>query len=347
MKKRDKKEKKNSRFRDICGEAFGELFAYAVIGTFGLLGLWLLKNLGLNMKNIDGDLIFLIGLAVMLLLAFAVAYLNKLYYRIKRGKIMKDEIKITFLGTCACDFSPRLKDELKDRFDNNARRSSAMLIDNRFLIDCGPHTLDALRIAGISSKAISDVIITHTHSDHYDPKSINELARGRVIPLNIWASEEADLAALNGVEIKRMRKMTRYTLDDGISVTGLPANHDHAASPQHIYFCKNGKKVFYGCDGAWLLNQTYYFLKDKKLDLAVLDCTTGDYEGDFRMGEHNSIPMLRVMLPSLRTFKVIDEHTEVYFSHLAPSLHAPHEETAKIADEMGAKVARDGLEFSV
>ena len=115
----------------------------------------------------------------------------------------------------------------------------------------------------------------------------------------------------------------------------------------HSASCKNGKKVFYGCDGAWLLNQTYYFLKDKKLDLAVLDCTTGDYEGDFRMGEHNSIPMLRVMLPSLRTFKVIDEHTEVYFSHLAPSLHAPHEETAKIADEMGAKVARDGLEFSV
>ena len=65
------------------------------------------------------------------------------------------------------------------------------------------------------------------------------------------------------------------------------------------------------------------------------------------MGEHNSIPMLRVMLPSLRTFGVIADNTKVYFSHLAPSLHASHSETEKIAVEMGAHVAYDGLEIQV
>ena len=30
--------------------------------------------------------------------------------------------KITFLGTCACDFSPRLKTDCRDRFDNDAYR---------------------------------------------------------------------------------------------------------------------------------------------------------------------------------------------------------------------------------
>jgi hypothetical protein len=88
-------------------------------------------------------------------------------------------------------------------------------------------------------------------------------------------------------------------------------------------------------------------LERRRLDLAVLDATMGDYDGDYRIGEHNSIKMLRVMLPSLKKVEIIDEHTKVYFSHLAPSLHASHIETEKIANEIGASVAYDGLELEI
>jgi phosphoribosyl 1,2-cyclic phosphate phosphodiesterase len=251
-------------------------------------------------------------------------------------------MKITFLGTCACDFSPRLSGDLKDRFDRDVRRSSSMLIDDRFLVDLGPHTLNALKIADVDVSRITDLFITHTHSDHYDPKSINELAKSVSRTLNVWASEDADLSALVGVSVKKMKKLTSYAPHTDLSVTPLSANHDKNAAPQHLYFCRNGKKAFYGCDGAWLLNDTYYFLRDKKLDLCVLDCTTGDYEGDFRMGEHNSIPMVRLLLPSLRTIGAIEEKTVIYLSHIAPSLHVPHERTVEIANAFGAKVAFDG-----
>ena len=144
-----------------------------------------------------------------------------------------------------------------------------------------------------------------------------------------------------------MKPFAQYCLNNGITVTGMDANHDASAYPQHLLFKKNDKSIFYGCDGAWLLNTTYYALQNAKLDMMVLDCTTGDYEGDYRMGEHNSIPMLRVMLPSLRAFGVINEKTKVYFSHLAPSLHASHSETEKIANKMGAHVAYDGLQIQI
>jgi hypothetical protein len=88
-------------------------------------------------------------------------------------------------------------------------------------------------------------------------------------------------------------------------------------------------------------------LERRRLDLAVLDCTMGDYDGDYRIGEHNSIKMLRVMLPSLKKVEIIDEHTKVYFSHLAPSLHKPHDETVEIMKEIGASVAYDGLEIEI
>ena len=42
------------------------------------------------------------------------------------------------------------------KFDYDARRSSSILIDGEILVDCGIHTLDSLRIAGIDYDKISD-----------------------------------------------------------------------------------------------------------------------------------------------------------------------------------------------
>ena len=256
-------------------------------------------------------------------------------------------MKIKFLGTCAYDYSPRLEGDLKDSFDLDARRSSSMLIDGQILVDCGTHTQSSLDIAGVCYNDITDLVITHLHCDHFEPKNIEKIAKNRHIPLRLWVREDANVEKIEGVEIKRMPLYTPCELPNGAKITGMRANHDEKACPQHLLIEKDSKSIFYGCDGAWLLNTTYYHLNRRKLDLAVLDCTMGDYDGDYRIGEHNSMQMLRVMLPSLKTVEIIDDHTKVYFSHLAPSLHAPHEKTEQIANQMGAHVAYDGLELEI
>ena len=93
---------------------------------------------------------------------------------------------------------------------------------------------------------------------------------------------------------------------------------------------KYGKQFLYALNGAWFLTESYKYLKDRNLDMMVIDATCGDYVGDYRMGEHNSIPMLRLMLPSLKTWGVINDGTKVYMTHLAPRLHLPHEETVAL-----------------
>ena len=75
--------------------------------------------------------------------------------------------KITFLGTCACDFSPRLKTDLKDKFDKDARRSSAILIGESTLVDCGMHILDELRISGTDPAKIKDILSLLTSASFY------------------------------------------------------------------------------------------------------------------------------------------------------------------------------------
>ena len=252
-------------------------------------------------------------------------------------------MEILFLGTCACDYSPKLNDEFFNTFDLDARRSSCLLMEGKYLIDCGAHALDSLRIAGINFSAISDIFISHLHSDHYNSNHIQEIANSKKDKLRVWVKEGVVLPSMKNVEVVSMTCGEKYTVDDGFVVMGLQANHDSKAFPQHFLFDVDGKSFLYACDGAWVCVDTYYRLKDAKLDLFVVDATCGDYLGDYRVGEHNCIPMLRVLMPSLKNFGVITDDTQIYLSHIAPSLHKPHKEIEQSVQSNGWKVAYDGL----
>lgn len=254
-------------------------------------------------------------------------------------------MKIYFLGTCACNYSPRLKGDCKDCFDKNARRSSSVLLDEKYLIDCGDHCLESLRISATDTSKITDIFITHLHSDHFNAGYIETLAQGKNQPIRLWVREDANLSELKNVEIKRMKNAQQYFVNEEMSITGLQANHDPNSYPQHFLFKINDKKFLYACDGAWFLTDTYDYLKNQRLDLLVLDATCGEKEGEYRIAEHNTLPMIRLMLPSLKTVGIIDEHTQIYLSHIAPSLHKPHEEIENSVKNDGLKVAYDGLEL--
>ena len=249
---------------------------------------------------------------------------------------------IQFLDTCACDFSPKLENEFKDSFDKDARRASAVLLNGKYLIDSGPHILDSLRISGANVDEITDIFVTHVHDDHFDIQKVKELAKDRKKPIRIWLREDTCLPPIENTEYIKMTPYTKYEAENGLFVTGVNANHDETAFPQHLIIEKDEKKIFYGCDGGWLLSKTYNFLRKADFDLMVLDCTMGDYIGDYRIFEHNSISTLRQMLPTLRNEKIITEKTKVVFSHIAPSLHKPHNELVDIARELFADVAYDG-----
>ena len=250
-------------------------------------------------------------------------------------------MEIRFLGTCACDYSPKLKTEFKDKFDADARRSSCVLINKGILVDCGEHTLDSMRIAGVKKEDITDIVITHLHDDHFNEKNIESIAASCVRKLRLWVRDDAVLPEMNGVEIMRMQRKVAYELSEGVFVTGLIANHDETTFPQHLYFEREGKSFFYGCDGAWLVYDTFTWLYRKKITLFVFDGTCGDYSGDFRMAEHNSIPMIRLMLPSLKTVDAITDDTLIFISHIAPSLHKTHKETTELLKNDKINVAYD------
>ena len=96
-----------------------------------------------------------------------------------------------------------------------------------------------------------------------------------------------------------------------------------------------------------MLNESFRKMRGRCFDLLILACTMGDYDGDSRISEHNSIPMVRMLLKSFATVGITGQNSRVYLSHLAPSLHKLHAETEKICAQFGAQVAYDGLALKV
>lgn len=135
--------------------------------------------------------------------SFSLVFLCALRYndsRHIRKKQKGGNMEFLFLGTCACDYSKKLEKEFRDRFDKDARRSSCALLDGKILIDCGEHTLQSLEISATDCQKITDIFITHFHSDHFNRSHIEQLAKiaGGV---RLWVQENATLAPIDGVEI--------------------------------------------------------------------------------------------------------------------------------------------------
>ena len=225
-------------------------------------------------------------------------------------------MKITFLGTGAADW---IFDKHKNT--DGFRRNSSLLIDDCFLIDPGADVPNAFSTFGKSADAIKYIINTHAHSDHYNEQVCSDLRRAHFYPMN--AGEVLSLGI--------------YT------VTALPANHPTCSSGTVHFIISDGKsKLFYGLDGAWLLYDEVRAIQDNGIDLAVFDATIGDVPGDYRIFEHNNLNMVVEMKTTLEKYI-----KRVFISHMARTLHTPHDELVARMSPYGIEVAFDGCELEI
>ena len=253
-------------------------------------------------------------------------------------------MKITFLGTGAADFLPSLADSDRFTVSRDIRRCTVTQLGEDTLIDCGPHLTDELKLHGISADQIKNILVTHLHGDHFCPSELKKLQAARGGTLHVWHNEAEQMPPVDGVVYHPMQMFRPYAAG-ALTVTPLPANHVRNAV--HYSIEGDGKRLFYGCDGAWFLTETFAYMMGRNYDAMILDATVGDYTGDYRLAEHNSIPMLRLMLPSFRTCKIAGPHTKLILDHLARTLHKSHAETCALVERDGFVVAYDGMTLEV
>ena len=239
-------------------------------------------------------------------------------------------MKLTFLGTGAADWNgPDERGEY--------RRLTSTLLDGALLIDVTRTVLDEIA----DPAAITDVFFTHSHGDHFDPEALKTLAPCRVYAHESWAEAiEGD-----GLTVIPLR-VGQPVEAAGFTVTPMPSNHSTQRANEttlHYLLEKDGKRLLYATDGAWLLNAEHHIIGDRTLDAVVFDATIGDgHEGDFRVFEHNSLDMIRIMLMTMLKTGRLKGGAPVFLTHLARTLNAPQDELERHIKRPFV-VCRDGL----
>ncbi len=261
-------------------------------------------------------------------------------------------MEILFLGTGAADWVDADFVE-----GTEYRRWSSALIDGELLIDPGPHIFHYAETNGSPElyNNVKNVIITHSHQDHFNAKTILALSR---ISAPTFYGDAACLRKLRTklteeelAEIKFVSVDCFEVLDLGDHrVSSFPSNHltsDPDEKTRNYMIEADGKRMFYGLDGAWLLTSVWNKLRGLHFDAMVLELTIGDLPGNYRTFSHTSIPMLEIMLAAFRENGCLNGESSVYCSHMAKTLHTDHETLKARLAPLGAVPVYDGLSIKV
>ncbi len=261
-------------------------------------------------------------------------------------------MELLFLGTGAADWA------VEDFVEGTEyRRWSSTLIDGELLIDPGPHIFHFAETTGRHDlfNGIKNVIITHSHGDHFNPQSALKLSR---ISAPTFYGDEACLRKLRAKlteeelsEISFVALECFETVELGkYRVTSFPSNHltsDKDEKTRNYMVEADGKRLFYGLDGAWMLTAVWNAIRGLRFDAMVLELTIGDLPGNYRTFSHMSIPMLEIMLATFRENGCLDDGSAVYCSHMAKNLHSEHEALKARLSPMGVTPAYDGFSIKI
>lgn len=203
-------------------------------------------------------------------------------------------MKLQYLGTAAAEGWPgifcRCENCAKayDAGGRNIRSRSQACIDGKLLIDFPPDTFHHMISHRVDLSTISDVIVTHSHMDHFFPDDFwcrNKFISFNVDPevpvLTVHGGEAVGrlFASRGGVKPERavFSPIEKYAPKQigSYTVIGMSADHDQNASPM-IYVISDGEKtILYAHDTGYFLDDVWQYIAEHRLrfDLVSLDCT--------------------------------------------------------------------------
>lgn len=258
-------------------------------------------------------------------------------------------MKLLFLGTGAADWDAS-QAHLGDHTALQ-RRTTSVLVNQDLLIDPNPTVPEAMASFGADGGKIRNVLISHSHGDHYSPDTLLWLAADHPVTVYGDGGYPQKLPRHPNLTFVPVEQGREY-LAGGYRVTALRSTHTVEESGEqtlHYLLTDGEKNLFYGCDGAWMLPTTFEAMSARRYDCMILDATFGDDAQLYRIpGEkiffyHNNTTMLRMLRAAFLNAGCADERTVFVADHLARA-YFPDGERARMAFRpLGYLPAWDGM----
>ncbi len=246
-------------------------------------------------------------------------------------------MKLQFIGTGAADF------DWSRYGEKGILGSCATLIDDHILLDCGTTAAKALERFNIDPEKITDVVITHNHSDHFDPEVLKMLADGR--KLRLYASEEVCGKVCDFCETFPVHHGKIFMVGD-YRFTALPADHpvEDPAEETFLYVIEHDcKTLLYALDTANITGAALNLIGDRFFDGIVWDATCAN-DANLWMDFYHSNPVaFRKIRKSFTVLGKMKSSCKVIFSHRARQFWPSDPvKVAAIAEKEDALIPADG-----
>ena len=275
-------------------------------------------------------------------------------------------MKLKYLGTAAAEGLPGIYCECdnckkaRKLGGKNIRSRSQALIDGKLLIDFPCDTYWHFIQNNISMTNVRNVLITHTHSDHFYIKDFgNFMPHYSVLddpdtPFTVYGSEdvkeqlpyfcEKSKGRFDCVQIAPFEpfKVLDYT------VTAIKAKHG-TAHPYLYIIEKDGKSMLYAHDTGFLPEESFEYLKNqgKKFDFVSLDCTEGNRE-ELNYDHHLCLGWNKKFREQFIENGLADKNTVFCLNHFSHNgTDSCYDDFSKIAAKDGFLTSYDGMEIEI
>jgi len=269
------------------------------------------------------------------------------------------EMKLLFLGTAAAEGWPAVFCQCENckkarkKGGKNIRTRSSVIIDSDLKIDLPPDTYHHVIKYNLDLAKVENILVTHSHQDHFYPEELNMRAEPFAKILNqkfltIYGNEKVFMKIQNSVERRVLENSVKAKVLRPYEETNVGSYHvvpllaDHAEDEQCLIYIisKGNKTILYGHDSGWFPEESWKVLKNFKLDLAILDCTNGALpQIKYHMGIEGDIKTKNKMLEN----GIASKDTLFVATHFSHNGGLLHEELKEKLEPNGISVAYDGM----